>query len=144
MSNSFTANNTRWREALSALLGRLSDVDMARAAGGAGWTIGGLLGHLAFWDQRALTLLDKWASTAMAASPVDIDVVNEAMRPFLNAIPPGAIRKLATEMAAAIDASIDALAPEFLAKVETEGKPVRLDRGAHREHHIAQIKKALG
>jgi hypothetical protein len=143
MSNAFTTKNTTWREALTDLVGRLSDADMARAAGGPGWTIGGLLGHMAFWDQRALVLLNRWKSSAIAASPIDVDVANDAMRPFLNAIPPGTVRKLATDMASAIDAAIDALSPESLAKVEMEGKPVRLDRGMHREHHMAQILKAL-
>ncbi len=143
MSNSFTAHNAAWRQKLDALLGQLKDTDMERPPG-PGWTIGGLLGHLAFWDQRAVVLLNKWKSSPMAASPIDVDVVNEAMRPFLNAIPPAAARRLARETAASIDAAIDALSTDFLAKVESEGKPVRLDRGAHREHHMEQIEKALG
>jgi hypothetical protein len=144
MSNAYSANNAGSRETLHALIGRLSDADMARPAGGPGWTIGGLLGHMAFWDQRAIVLLAKWKSSPMAPSAVDVDVVNESMRPFLNAIPPATIRKMTRDAAAAIDAAIDALTPEVLARVETEGKPVRLDRGAHREHHMAQILKALG
>ncbi len=144
MSNAYTANNAAWREKLNALLSRLTEKDMARAAGGPSWTVGGLLGHLAFWDQRAIVLLAKWKSSPMAVSPVDIDVVNDSMRPFLNAIPGKKVAAMAREAAASIDAAIDALTPDFLAKVEAEGKPVRLDRGAHREHHMAQIQKALG
>ncbi|MGA2974358.1 MAG: DinB family protein [Spirochaetia bacterium] len=141
MSNAYTAMNAAWREKLSALVDHLSDADMARAAGGRGWTVGGLLGHLAFWDQRALLLLDKWKKEGIAASPMDIDVVNESMQPFLNAISPREVRWLVKEASIAVDAAIDALDPAFLARIEAEGKPVRLNRGTHREHHMAQIEK---
>lgn len=64
------------------------------------------------------------------------DVPNDSMLPFFKAAPPAEVRSL--------DAEIDSLAPDFLARVESDGKPVRLDRGKHREHHVAQIEKALG
>jgi hypothetical protein len=143
MSNAYTANNAAWRGRLLALAGRLPDTDMTRVVGGAGWTVGGYLCHLAFWDQRALVLLDTWRKGGITDSPNDVDVVNESMRPFLNAIAPLEARRLVKETATAIDAAIDALEPGFLARVEADGKPVRLDRGKHREHHIAQIEKAL-
>jgi len=144
MHNAYTDNNTAWRENLVALAKRLGDADMARAAGGPGWTIGGLLAHLAFWDQRAVVLLSKWKTQAMAPSAIDVDVVNEAMRPLCNAIPPRTVVSMAVTYAAAVDRAIDELDAAFLARIEAEGKPVRLDRGAHREHHMAQIEKALG
>jgi hypothetical protein len=143
VSNAYTTNNTAWRERLLALLSRVSDADMRRPAGKAGWTVAGLFGHLAFWDQRALVLLDRWKTRGIAASPIDVDVVNDATRPFLNALDPSTIRTMARDAAAAIDAAIEALTPEVLARVESEGKPVRLDRGNHREHHLAQIEAAL-
>ena len=144
MSNVYTAKNAEWRGKLLALTDRVADADMARAVGGNGWTIGGLLGHLAFWDQRALVLLQKWIKEGITSSAIDIDVVNESMRQFLSAVPPAEVRRLVKETAMAIDAAIAGLEPGFLARVEADGKPVRLDRGAHREHHMAQIQKALG
>jgi hypothetical protein len=144
MSNAYTTRNTAWREKLAALTKRLGDADMARPAGGTGWTIGGLLAHLAFWDQRAVVLLSKWKTQNMAPSAIDVDVVNEAMRPLCNAIPPRAVASMAVSCAAAVDRAIDELDAAFLARIEAEGTPVRLDRSAHREHHVAQIEKALG
>jgi predicted nuclease of predicted toxin-antitoxin system len=44
--------------------------------------------------------------------------------------------------AIAIDAAIDTLDSDFLARIETEGKPFRLNRASHREHHLEQIEKA--
>jgi hypothetical protein len=43
----------------------------------------------------------------------------------------------------AIDAVIAALDPAFLSRIETEGKPLRLNRAGHREHHLQQVEKAL-
>jgi hypothetical protein len=144
MSNEYTAANTAWRERLFVLMSRLSDADMARVAGGPGWTVGVALCHLAFWDHRAGVLLKKWKAGGIADSPNDIDVVNDSMLPFLKAIPPAEVRRLVRKAAEGIDAEIDSLVPSFLARVESGGKPVRLDRGKHREHHVAQIEKALG
>jgi hypothetical protein len=50
---------------------------------------------------------------------------------------------MAVETAAAIDEEINTLSPEMLANVEREGKPVRLNRGLHRIHHLAQVEKAI-
>jgi len=143
MSNAYSAQNRMWRERLQATLERLADADLARPAGGPGWTVNGLLGHLAFYDLRALRLLEHWKSHAVGPSPLDIDISNDAMKPLLNAVAHHEIRRLVVEAADAIDAAIDALDPGFLARVETEGKPVRLNRAAHREHHLRQIEGAL-
>ena len=144
MGNEYTAANAAWRDQLFALMERLSDKDMAGEAGGPGWTVGVALCHLAFWDHRASVLLKKWKAGRITNSPNDIDVVNDSMLPFLKAIPPAEVRRLVREAAESIDIEIDSLAPEFLARVESDGKSLRLDRGKHREHHVAQIKKALG
>lgn len=143
MSNGYSEQNAVWRGKLVALTRRLSEKDMGRLAGGPGWTVTGLLGHLAFYDQRALALLTKWKRDGISPSPHDMDIVNDATRPILNAVAPREMKRLVVEAAEAIDAAIDALEPEFLSRIETDGKPVKLSRAAHREHHLAQIEKAL-
>jgi hypothetical protein len=143
MSNAYTEQNRVWRDALARIAEKLSDADAARPAGGHGWTVAGLLGHIAFWDQRALVLLKKWKAQGISPTSVDVDVVNDAMKPIVCALPAGVISRLVLECARAIDAEIDSLDPAFLARVEAEGKPVRLNRADHRQHHIEQIGKAL-
>jgi hypothetical protein len=144
MGNAYSEKNAAWRKKLVALIGRLSDANIGRAVGDKGWTVGVELCHLAFWDVRALVLLKRWKAAGIGDSPNDIDVVNDSMLPFLKAVPPAEVRRLVREAAENIDAEIDGLEPGFLSRVETEGKPVRLDRGKHREHHIGLIEKALG
>jgi hypothetical protein len=143
MSNQYSQPNLTERAHLEKVIARLSPSDYGRAAGGPGWTIGGLLAHLAFWDNRALVLLAKWKKEGIGPSVIDIDLFNESMRQFCNAVPAAVIAKMAVETAAAIDEEIDSLSPDFLAKVEREGTPVRLNRGLHRSHHLGQVEKAI-
>lgn len=144
MSNTYSEQNAAWRGSLVSLVTKLSDKDMGKAAGGPGWTVTGLLGHLAFYDLRAVALLAKWEKDGISPSPNDVDIINESMRTLLNAVPPRDMKKLALDAAEAVDALIDALEPDFLSRVETGGKPVKLNRAAHRQHHVEQIEKALG
>lgn len=143
MSNAYSAQNSEWRENLISLTKRLSDKDLGRHAGGSGWTAGGLLGHMAFYDLRSVALLERWKKDGISPSPLDIDIVNDAARPIFNAVAPGEMKRLVVDAAVAVHAAIDALDPEFLSGIETEGKPFRLNRAGHREHHLEQIEKAL-
>jgi hypothetical protein len=60
------------------------------------------------------------------------------------AIPPRAAAHMAIACASAIDQAIEQLDPAMLAKVETDGKTVLLDRSRHRRLHLDQIEQALG
>ncbi|HTZ50236.1 MAG TPA: hypothetical protein VMF68_01170, partial [Spirochaetia bacterium] len=101
------------------------------------------LAHLAFYDLRAARLIEQWKAGAIGPSALDIDVSNDAMKPLFNAVAHHEIRRLVLEAAEAIDGAIDSLDPGFLSRIEAEGKPVRLNRAAHREHHLRQIESAL-
>jgi hypothetical protein len=144
MANKYTQPNSAERAHLDKVIARLSPSDYGRPAGGPGWTVGGLLAHLAFWDNRALVLLAKWKKEGIGPSQIDVDVFNESMRPLCNAAPASVISKMAIGTAAAIDEEINSLSPEMLAMVERDGTPVRLNRGLHRNHHLAQVEKGLG
>jgi len=142
-SNSYVEHNAVEREHLVALAKRLSEDELSRPLE-AGWTVSGVLAHLAFWDQRALTLLKKWEANGISPSPMDTDVVNEAKRPLCNAIAPRAAAQLAIDCATAIDVKIAQLGPAMITNVETNGQTVRLDRAHHWRMHREQIEQALG
>jgi hypothetical protein len=143
LNNPYVQGNTSEREHLVSLVNRLTD-DKLSCPLEVGWTVSAVLAHLAFWDQRALTLLNKWKQDGIGPSPMDTDIVNEAMRLHCLAIPPRGAARLAIDCAAAIDQEIEQLAPAMLADVETNGKTVRLDRAHHRRMHLEQIEQALG
>ncbi len=138
----FVEENTEAREELRDFIARLSDQDLARPLGD-GWTMAGILGHLAFWDYRALQLLKKWEITGVKTSPADADTINDAMRPLLLAIPPRRAAAMAMEAAAAVDKEIVSLPRELISQIESQATTFRLNRGAHRKEHIGQMESAL-
>src|SRR5262245_21655300 len=85
----YVAKNNAQRTRLRALVTRLSDAELARPVS-AGWTVSGILAHLAFWDQRILALLEQWQKSGKppALEPPDVDWVNDAAKPMFLALPP--------------------------------------------------------
>lgn len=142
MSGSYTEENNRQRERLRALLARLTDQDLTRPLE-EGWTVAGFLGHLAFWDYRALLLIKRWKQTGVKPSPADVDVINDGMKPLLLAIPPRKIAEMAMEAATAVDREIEGLNPGLIAQIETQATDFRLNRGHHRGAHINDIEMGI-
>ncbi len=136
-------DNAVERKHLIALANRLTDAQLRRQTD-ADWTVAALFAHLAFWDQRALVLLDKWKQSGVGPSPIDTDIVNEAMRVHCLVIPPRTAAQLAVSCAVAIDRQIEQLDPAFVAIVLRDGKTVRLNRADHRREHLRQIERVLG
>ena len=138
-------DNSKERTRLKALVTRLSDADLARPLP-AGWTVAGVLGHLAFWDQRILVLLDAWQRTGAAPTAnrdEDIDWINDAGKPFLLALPPRRAAELTVTIAEAVDGRIATLADDFVARIAAAGNPINLRRAEHRHEHLDEIEAAL-
>lgn len=137
------AANTASREALRALVERLTDEDLARDLG-EGWTVAGMLAHLGFYDARVVALLRRWdAGGDVGASPLDAEAVNQAKQPYFQLLPARAAAELTLRLADECDAAIAALTPERVAQIAAAGSPARLDRAHHRWEHIEQIERAL-
>ncbi len=143
LDQSYISENAAARERLAALVSKLSDQQLSHPLE-AGWTVSAVLAHLAFWDRRALILIEKWKQEGVGPSATDIDVVNEATRGLCLAIPPRVAADLALSAAAAIDHAIEQLSPEMIKEMETIATTVRLDRARHRRTHLDQIVAALG
>ena len=109
----------------------------------AGWTVSAVLAHLAFWDQRAITLIGKWKKEEVGPSPIDTDVVNEATRRLCLAIPPRQAAELAVVLANEVDQLIASLSPEMVEAIQARGTTVKLRRADHRRAHLGEIAKAL-
>jgi hypothetical protein len=109
----------------------------------AGWTVAAVLAHLAFWDLRAVTLIDKWKKEGVKDSGMDIDVINEATRRLLLTIPPEKAVHLVLSAADEIDHTIEALPADMVEKIRTIGKTVHLNRADHRRMHLGEIEKNL-
>ena len=138
----FVAKNNTERNNLVSFARKLSAVDL-RTPMPAGWTVSAVLAHLAFWDLRALTLIQKWQNEAVAPSPVDSDVVNEATRRMFLAIEGQTTVELACSAAEAVDQAIAQLSPEMVQSIQTTATNVKLERAAHRRLHLAEMQAAL-
>ena len=138
MEHPFVIENARERERLRALISQMTDKELNLPLE-AGWTVAAALAHLAFWDQRSLVLLRKWKKSGVAASPVDVDVTNDAILPLCLAIPPRAAANLAVSCADAIDRELEEASSELIAAIESLGGRFRLYRSEHRKLHLDEI-----
>jgi hypothetical protein len=142
MDRSFVSENTKERERLSSLVAQLSD-DQLNLPMDDGWTIAVAFAHLAFWDQRSLVLMQKWKATEVAPSPIDIDVINDALLPLWLALPPRTAAKLAISSAEEIDRELEEAPSELISAIENLGERFRLYRCEHRKLHLDQIEEVL-
>ena len=141
---SYVAKNDASRARLSALVARASDADLTHVMP-AGWTVAAVLGHLAFWDQRILSLIEAW-ERGTAPPPYhegDVDWINDAGKPFLLALPPRKTAEMAVAIAEAVDRKVAALRDELVAKNAAAGSPMNLDRAFHRKLHLDEIERVL-
>jgi hypothetical protein len=108
---------------MRALVERLDADDLQRQVNEF-WTVAGVLGHIAFWDGRALALSEKLERGLASGSehlfssddnePDEVDWINDATRPLIHAVPPRQLARLALDIAAETDARVAALPPEHL------------------------------
>lgn len=139
---SFQAENARERERLKALMGRLSDADLGRSLGH-DWTVADTLVHLAFWDLRAVTLIDRFEKDGVSPSPIDIHPVNDAIQALGRSIPPRAAARLAIDAAETVDRRIEAMPDRLIDAVAGAGSPFSLERHVHRAEHRDAIERTL-
>jgi len=134
--------NGRGNVALRKMVEGVSQEDL-RTPMEAGWTVSAVLAHLAFWDQRAITLIKKWKEEGVGDSVIDTDVINEVTRRLCLAIPPEEAAQLVITVADEIDQLIADLTPEMVEAIRSQGRTVRLNRADHRRTHLGEIEKAL-
>jgi uncharacterized damage-inducible protein DinB len=142
------ASRARLREAIAVL----SADDLARPTEEAGWTVGVVLGHMAFWDRF---LEARWRAAIAAGPAAQPGVLPHELADLLNtALPPswagfaarsskGVVAETlaAAEAVDAVIASLPAEAPVLQVLAE---RPALLDRSIHRAEHLEQIKKVIG
>jgi uncharacterized damage-inducible protein DinB len=143
---SYVGTNRRALDRLRALVERASDEDLARPMPN-GWTVASVLGHMAFWDLRIVTALQRWRPDGSGPFPTyyddAVDWINDAAKPIISALEPRAAARVAIEAAEAADGAVAATADELLEKNETSGLYINTDRADHRGEHLDEIEKVL-
>ncbi|PYN80554.1 MAG: hypothetical protein DMD96_13640 [Candidatus Rokuibacteriota bacterium] len=147
MTRSYVTENSAQRARLRALVDRLTDAELARPLD-AGWTVAAVLAHVAFWDQRALTLIERWERDGRGSTPRpidgnDVDWINDSAKALCLALPPRAAARLAVATSEAVDRRVEGLSDELVAANAAAGHPINLLRAEHRREHLDEIEHAL-
>lgn len=142
MDRPFVVENAQELQRLRSLVARLTDEELSTPLED-GWTVAVALAHLAFWDQWSLALMQRWKLTTVSLSPVDIDIMNDALFPLLLALAPRAAANLAVSSAEAIDNELAESSPELIAAIENLEDRFRLYRSMHRKMHLDRIEEFL-
>jgi DinB family protein len=133
------------RERLRRLIAGASDEQLRRPMP-AGWTVSGVLAHVAYWDALAIYWLDQWARTGEPTvyQDEDSDAANEAAKPLCLALPPRLAADLSMRIAEEADRKVRELSDAMLAKIREKGPPpFNLSRGGHRKEHLDEIEPVL-
>ncbi|MGI8615326.1 MAG: DinB family protein [Actinomycetota bacterium] len=142
---SYIDQNTRERERLRTLVEGLGE-DELRTPVNESWTVAGVLGHIAFWDARVLSLADKLERgvpfSPDDSEPEDVDWINDASRPLIHAIPPLEAARLAFQIAEETDARVATLPVDRLWP-QNPDSPLYALRASHRAEHLDEVEAAL-
>lgn len=142
MKRQFVTENSVQRERLHDLVRTITDKQLQVCLPN-GWPIYCALAHLAFWDQRSIVILRKWAKEGVNPSPVDPHIINDALLPFFQAIPPRIAADLAISAAHVVDTELENASDEFIASIVALGDRFRLYRSEHRKIHVDKIEEVL-
>ena len=149
VDRSFVEKNRRELDRLRRLVGRL-DENQLQAPVNQHWTVAGVLAHMAFWDERARGLAERLGKGEEFSpddqEPEDVDWINDATRPLIQAIPPRTAAELAMRTAEETDACVERLPAEVLARLwpDDPDSPLNPLRAGHRGEHLDDIERALG
>jgi DinB superfamily len=134
--------NAASRQKLAALAGHLSDKDLALVTS-YGWSVAALFAHMTWWDQRVLVLLRRWKEHGLDESPVDSQLINDALKPLCHAIEPRTAISLCLASAEETDAEIAATPRALIEQIEAGPTHFRFNRALHRYDHINDIEELI-
>jgi hypothetical protein len=144
----YIEDNRKQLDRMRALVNRLTDAELGRPVNES-WTVAAVLGHVAFWDGRALYLAEKLlrgeAFTASDEEPEDPDWINDGTRPLIHAIEPRRAAEVALSVAEQIDGLLASMPPALASRTwpSDETSPLNASRADHRGEHLDEIEAAL-
>jgi Mycothiol maleylpyruvate isomerase N-terminal domain len=142
----YVEENARELERMRALIERLGDADL-RSPVYDRWTVADVLGHIAFWDARVLTLAEKVERGAPFSpsdnEPEDVDWINDSAHPFIHALEPREAADLSLRLAEETDAKVASLPPDRMYPADP-ASPLNALRASHRGEHLDDVEAAIG
>jgi hypothetical protein len=141
----YVERNDRERERMRGLVEELSEDELRSPVNGF-WTVAGVLGHIAFWDARILSLADKMDRgepfSPSDTDPEDVDRINDAARPLIHGVAPVELARLALQITEETGARVATLPPDTLYPMDP-ASPIYAVRADHRGEHLDEVEAAL-
>jgi hypothetical protein len=145
----YVAENEEQLIRMRNLVESLSDEELAEPME-AGWTVAAVLGHLAFWDYRIVTLIDRWGPDGTGTPPdapgsydeEAVDWINDAGKPLVLAMPPRLAAQVAIDAATLADQRVADLSDDRLATNARTGSHINPLRADHRREHLDDIERS--
>ena len=141
MDRSFVQLNRAATERLRGLAKGLTDEQLLHPVG-EHWTVAICLAHLAFWDRRAMYVMEMTRREGKAFVPTIDIFVNDLSLPLWAAIPPREAARIAIETADACDKQLEAF-PEPLLELIYNNRIRDVVRALHRNGHLDEVDAAL-
>lgn len=142
MERQFVQANAAQRERLHALVATITPRQLDTCLPN-GWPVYCVLANLGFWDRRSTMVLRRSAQEGVQPSPVDPQILNDALLPFFEAIPPRLAADLAVTSAAIFDAELERASDELVSSLVALGDRFGLDRSGLRKLHLDEIQAAI-
>ncbi|HEX2424834.1 MAG TPA: DinB family protein [Actinomycetota bacterium] len=142
----YVDENARELARMRSIVERVSDAQLGLPVNDH-WTVAAVLGHIAFWDGRALALGQKLQGGMRFSpsddEPEDVDWINDASRPLIHAVPARELAQLAVRIAEETDALVAALPAERMWPDDSDS-PLNPIRASHRGEHLDDVDRVLG
>ncbi len=140
------AQNDAERARMRSLVASLSDEALSTPMP-AGWTVAGVLAHIALWDARVIFFIDRWSAGATPSAadyePEDADWINDSAKPLCLTLRPRDAAQLALRLAEEADGKVAGLSDALLEQIQAAESPIALARVTHRREHLDEIDRAL-
>ena len=85
----------------------------------------------------------RWKEKGVDESPVDLQAVNDALKPLCHAIEPRRAIALCLASAKAVDAELEIIRPDLVERIEATATQFRFNRALHRNDHLRDIEALL-
>ena len=141
LDRSYVQLNRAATERIRRLVNSLTDEQLLHPVG-ENWTVAVCLAHLAFWDRKAMHVLEVTRREGKPFSPEVGTVINDLSLPLWAAIPPREAARLAIETADMCDKQLEAC-PEEILKLIYDHRERDVVRALHRNGHLDEVDQAL-
>lgn len=151
VDRSFVERNVASVARLRGLFEQLALADLARPVGDGSWTVGQVIGHMAFWDRFLAARWRAALAVGPAAQPAAVphelsDMLNDALPPTWARFASHAGRAAMDDTLVAaeeVDRIIAGLPAESPIASILDERPALVDRSIHRTEHLDALESAI-